>query len=448
MNIPTAVNVPATTATTTTSTTTTTTTTTADQMQTIPLKFSLMGLPGDIDNIRDFKHLMLKKVKAALANVAYNIGMKRGEVYRVQLTPHSHPNQSKRYIYYTTLKYSRRTQINHMARSSGICALDHETVTVKFSSSDLNPTINRDEFDLELLNIYSRILNDIDGLDLRDITLDRVVENSYGTDVYFNVDVISNGVDWKDVIETELEKEASRQVIINEVSKYTIQTLEEKGEDVQDVNWCFDNQGMFSIACNVHALPLWAIIVIASTAVAILLCILISCCICCRNKREDKKYNVESYVANPELWRQSQIEGKRKRSLPFVNPTRPTMQQRQHVRDDRRHSRRRRSTKERHTKDKRYTRSSHRSKRRSHRRRSSSPDSRRYQRRGSSTRKYEHRDTPHETLSNDVEMQMLALPPPESEPTMLALPALTMHQMMHCIVMMKRSIDLILLKSC
>ena len=181
------------------------------------------------------------------------------------------------------------------------------------------------------------------------------------------------------------------------------------------------------MTCNVaiknskHALPLWAIIVIASTAVAILLCMLISCCICCRNKREDKMYNVESYVANPELWRQSQIEGRRKRSLPFVNPTRLTM--RQHVRDDRRHSRRRRSTKERHTKDKRYTRSSRRSKRRSHRRRSSSPDSSRYQRRRSSTRKYEHRDT-RETLFDDVEMQMLALPPPEmSEVTMLALPA-------------------------
>ena len=280
MNIPTAVNVPATTATTTTSTTTTTTTTTtADQMQTIPLKFSLMGLPGDIDNIRDFKNLMLKKVKAALANVAYDIGMKVTdvkEVYDLSLTAgrglqseadtfaskqkqtlhllydvevlKDNPSKSYGTVLIETIRqrhgqiledfqeynnakgYYYMSNFDLCTRSSGICALDHKTVTVKFSSADLNPTLNRDQFDRELLKIYSRILNDIDGLDLRDITLDRVVENSYGTDVYFNVDVISNGVDWKDVIETELEKEASRQVIINEVSKYTIQTLEEKGK--------------------------------------------------------------------------------------------------------------------------------------------------------------------------------------------------------------------------
>lgn len=179
------------------------------------------------------------------------------------------------------------------------------------------------------------------------------------------------------------------------------------------------------MTCNVaiknskYALPLWAIIAIASTATAILLCILISCCICCRNKRkENKKYNPESDVADPELWRQSQIEGKRKRIFPLLEPKRPSRRRQ----DDRRQrsSRRRRSTKERHLNDKQYTRSFHRSKRRSQRRRSSTPDSR-YQRRRSSTRKYEHKDT-HETLP-DVEMQMLALPPPKSEVTIPALPA-------------------------
>jgi hypothetical protein len=58
------------------------------------------------------------------------------------------------------------------------CALDSQLVKVKFSASNLGPSLNRDELKEELLKIYTGILNGIEGLTLADIALDRVSETS------------------------------------------------------------------------------------------------------------------------------------------------------------------------------------------------------------------------------------------------------------------------------
>jgi hypothetical protein len=445
-------------------------------MESIPLKFSLMGLPFNMNDIGGFKDVMMDELKSILTNAAEQIDMKVSniqEVYDLTIAARkrtlseastfasSKPTQTI-HLYYdvevlknpnqqNAPRLIQEIRANHanvlqdlqeyndangyeymsnfdlcttssssMNAKFDICTLDHEVVKVKFSTSNLNPSLNRDDLEAELLTIYRDILRRMEGLEMVDIALDRVAETSYGTDVYFNVDVItSDGNDWKTAIESELKKEASRKEILDSVQEYTIQTLGESGASTEKVNLCFDNQGVLTMNCNVainsqYALPMWAIIAIASTAGAIVLCLAISCCICARQNAKDEddmKYNYQSYIASPEQWRQSQIDGHPKKKRRVLPPPR-------HHRDDRyERDRRRRPKKERSFH--RYTRSIRPPNRHSHRR-SRSRD--RPQRRRSPRRKYEHRET--RETQPDEEMQMLALPPPMPTlpPPMRALP--------------------------
>jgi hypothetical protein len=190
------------------------------------------------------------------------------------------------------------------------------------------------------------------------------------------------------------------------------------GEPAEKANWCFDSQGMFSMNCNVAlnsntALPMWAIIAIASTAAAIVPCLAISCCICSMQNRKDEddvKNNFQSYVADPEQWRQVQIDGqqRKRRSVAAARPL--PRRQRRHTYDERHHSRERRHRPRKERSFKQYTRSFRRPKRESHRH-SRSP--RRREKRRSPKREFEHRDT--RETQPDEEMQMLALPPPQYE---------------------------------
>jgi hypothetical protein len=108
---------------------------------------------------------------------------------------------------------------------------------------------------------------------------------------------------------------------------------------------------------------------------------------------DDVKNNFQSYVADPEQWRQVQIGGqqRKRRSVAAARPP------------PRKAQRKERSFKQ-------YTRSFRRPKRESHRH-SRSP--RRREKRRSPKREFEHRDT--RETQPDEEMQMLALPPPQYE---------------------------------
>ena len=438
------------------------------QMEDIRLKLSLIGLPADLDDLRDFKVMMEERLKALVADVAKDVDMKvtdfqevydltilagrelQTEASKMTQTIHlyydvevvKNPDQryapilidrvrrmhdealekfqeykdAKGYYYMSNFDLCTSSSISRDA-SFDICTLDHQIVKVKFSATNLDPSLNREELDEELLKIYSLILNSISGLELIDISVDSVAETSYGTDVHFNVDVVkTNGIDKKDLIETELAKEASKKDIVDKVQEYTTKSFEGSGKEVEDVNWCFDSQGIFNMQCNLAvadnlALPIWAIIAIASTAGLILLCVSIACCAFMRQRseeKEDEKYNMEAYITRPEQRRGSQIEVMQKRRAPPLAP----------VRRSRRHSsgRRDRDKRMRPRKEKKYTRTFRRSKRR--RDRSRSPP--RPQRRRSSARKYEHRDT--RETQPDEEMQMLALPPPQYDYPPLALP--------------------------
>jgi hypothetical protein len=203
-----------------------------------------------------------------------------------------------------------------------VCTLDHEIVQVKFTASNLRPDVDQEDFVAELLNIYLGILNQVNGLEIASMSLKRVSKASNSIDVYSDLDVIDrDGRSWETVIDSELLKESTKNTILEQVRKYLIDSLGQSGEAVEV---CVDGEGVISMECtgvksSKYKLPTWAIISIAAVSGAIVLCICISLCICAYQDAKDEdemNKNVKAFVKDPELWRQVQIDERKKRSRP------------------------------------------------------------------------------------------------------------------------------------
>ncbi|KAL3804644.1 hypothetical protein HJC23_008459 [Cyclotella cryptica] len=377
------------------------------EYETIPLKLSLVGLTSDIPSIRDFKDAMMEELKNILTELASSLDMTISEISEnygptsnsraLQSSAQSfasNPTQAMSLYYDVSVvrnpgeRYARiliqaiqdrhgelLSQIQEYTDNQGygyisnfdmcttssnvsdpkedsydLCTLDNQIVPIKFSASNLSPDMDPKDLERDLIDAYKEILSGIDGLEMKSIDLDRIVEKGDGVDVYFNVDVIRNGQDWKSVVKNALQKEAARNQLLSEVQKYS--ALDENGETLE---WCVNDLGIFTTDCAAvtsyqFAIPNWAIITIAVASVVLLCCLLISCCICARQRARDDdvtKDNFRTYVSDPELWRRNQHEERRRRLAP---PRRrrdykriAERPQRRHHRDERRQSRHRSS---------------------------------------------------------------------------------------------------------
>lgn len=420
------------------------------EYETIPLKFSLIGLPNDISNIREFKDAMLEELKNILTEVANAIAMtitgvsesngpsSNGRALQSAAQNFaSNPTQTINLYYDVSVvknpseQYPRiliqalrdrhdqiLSQIQEYTDSIGyddlsnfdlcttssatsdpeedsfdLCTLDNQIVSIKFSASNLSPEMDPKDLENDLIDVYTDILSRIDGLDMKSIDLDKIVENQDGVDAYFNVDVIRNGRDWKNIVTNALQKEAARNQILDEVQKYS--ALDENGEPLE---WCVNDLGVFTTDCavvtiNKFAIPNWAIIAIAVSLGVILCCLLISCCICARQKSRDDdatKDNFQAFVADPEKWRRIQHEERRKRLA-------PSRRRHDHKRIVARPQRRR-----------------HHEERRQSRQRSSRPRSYSHRWKRNNPVKNRYYDASHEVYRDEENQRppLLALPPP------------------------------------
>ena len=429
--------------TTTTSTTASTTTTVkVDELETIPFRFSLLGLPMNIDDKNDFKDAMTRELKIALTSAAERFDVKvtnfKTNIFNRQLRSlQSDAEQTQTIKLYYDLEVvkdpsqkpataliqairDRRDQVlgdlqastSHYlsnfdlcaTSSSGlyddsdfdVCTLNHEIVPVTFSANKLHPDVDQEDLNEELLKIYSDILSKVNGLEVASLSLKKVDQTSSGHDVFFDIDVIdTDGSSWRAKIESELEKEATQTHIFEKVREYLINSL---GAGVEGVDVCVDEQGVISMECasiksSRFKLPTWAIIAIASASAALALGICISICICTyqdAKDEQDMKYSINTFVKDPEEWRQGMIRESKKR----VAPTTP------HRRRKERRSRRK-------------------SPRRLKYHRERSPRRRR------STKRIKHREHRERETLPALPPPLLALPPPPESPPQqfLALPA-------------------------
>ena len=447
-------------------TTTTTTTTTSkseeDDLETIPLRFSLMGLPADIDNLGTFKDNVTKQLKIVLTNIAEDIGLKvtalrssydlvstRTSVFDRQLQSDAKsfsaeqaqtfkayydvdvikdPSQrfgpvvirlvqerhdeilgelqvnSKYYLSNFDLCTTTRAGM-YDDSDFDVCTLKHDIIPLKFRSRRLHPNVDQAALNDELLKIYSDVLNTIPGLEVVSLSLKKVDESSNSLDVYIDADIVDyDGRNWKSIIESELENEAKKNQILSQAKQYLMNAVA-ASEGGESLEVCIDDQGILSMDCTSikssnFKLPNWAIITIASVCVAIVLIIAISLCICAYQDNKDEeemKYNIKTFVADPEEWRQGVLKKeKRKKSNKKVAPS---PDRRRHTY----HERRRR----------------HNPRRSTYRRHSYSPERRR------SARRIKHRE------SRDMPLELPALPhpqydrpmpPPQNPRPLLALP--------------------------
>ena len=430
---------------TTTTTTSTTTTTKVDELQTIPLRLSLLGLPLNIENQSGFKETMTRELKIALTREAERLGVKvtnfktnifnrkirrlQGDAEQTQtmklyydLEVVKDPGQRPATALIQAIRDGRDQMLNDLQASTSyylsnfdlcatstsglyddsdfdVCTLNHAIVPVAFSVNNLHPDVDQDELNEELLMIYSDVLSKINGLEVASLSLKKVDETSSGRDVFFDVDVIDfDGSNWRAKIESELENEATKNGIFDKVRQYLIDSLGASGEDV-DV--CVDDQGMISMDCasiksSRFKLPTWAIITIASVSAALALGICISICICTyqdAKDEQDMKYSINTFVKDPEEWREGMIRERKKRVAPSPN----------------RLPHRRRKER----------RSRHRSPRRSKHHRERSPQRRR------STKRIKQREHREREKLPALPPPLLALPPPPESPPpqVLALPA-------------------------
>jgi hypothetical protein len=348
------------TATTTTTTTTTTTVVAGDDLETVPLRFSLMGLPVDIDDFGAFKESMTQELKIALTTAAEDIGMKivalksgydlissgSRSIFHRDMQSETQDVSSGDKAQTVNLYYDvdvvkdsqnygpvliQAIQDKHgevlgdLQASSNyppsnfdlctttraglyedsdfdVCTLEHETVPIKFCSisSKLSPEVNQDDLTEELINIYSESLNGIRGLEVASLSVKSVDESSDALCVYLNADVIDyDDRNWKSIIDRELAMEKINNQILELVKHHLMDESAGRGANLEV---CIDDEGLISTDCNTVknqnlALPMWAIITIASVCGGIVLCIAISVCICAYQDNKDEqemKTNIKS----------------------------------------------------------------------------------------------------------------------------------------------------------
>eukprot|EP00804_Cyclotella_cryptica_P016387 CCRYP_004640-RA/>CCRYP_004640-RA protein AED:0.00 eAED:0.00 QI:289/1/1/1/0/0/2/507/598 len=236
-----------------------------------------------------------------------------------------------------------------------LCSQDHQMVSIKFGALALPEDMDRDLFTKELMQIYQRVLNEINGLEMTGMYADEQIEEvGRAVDFYFDVNVIRNDQDMKFVIENKVQSQDGRMEILYLVQNYT-------NKEGRDIEWCITDAGRFSAKpCAKPAeptgLPLWIIITIAATSALLVIGCLLWILIVTFQRRRDEdefKNNCRKYVTNPEDFYRGQcgVEKSRRRPRPprkhrgdygrvYARPSKPRY--RREERRNRHHSRRRR----------------------------------------------------------------------------------------------------------
>lgn len=365
-----AINPEATTVTTTTTTSTTIKAT--NDIESVPLRFSLLGLSTAINDISGFKNSMTQELEMALTRVAEDMGLisirlqsnlvamssvsvfDRGLSIRNLQDESSESRQTiKLYYDFDVVKEQnqrygpmliqairdRRDEVLRSLQAStnyyisqfdlcttssaglyddsdfDICTLNHEIIPVSFSVSKPHPNIDADDLTQTVLDVYVDVLESIDGLEVANINVKLSSKTSSTLDISFNVDIIDiDGRNWKTVIERELQSEATKNKIVDNVNAVIIDLFGTS----EGVQVCIDNEVLTMDCAAVKSknatLPRWAIIAIATVSSAIVLCVIISMCVCAYQDHKDEQvYNIKAFVEDPEIWRQKQLQEEKKK---------------------------------------------------------------------------------------------------------------------------------------
>lgn len=411
------------------------TTKSRSEFQTIPLKFTLMGLSNDIPRIRDFRDAAMGFMRGMLTTVSYDIdGLKvtavkeryidsflnrhRGLATRtrsvinfvygenattdkiesqhqeeddtrvfnlyydvtivsdsprrygpllIETVRHRHPEILQQIQEYKPTQYYYAENFDLCTTTTGeitdddrlfdVCSLDHQMVSIKFGALALPEDMDIDLFKKELMNIYQRVLNEIDGFEMTGMYADEQIEVvGKAVDFNFDVNVIRNDQDMKLVVEAKLQSQSGKTEILYLVQNYT-------NKEGRDIEWCITNAGRYSTnpcakPSEPTGLPLWIIISIAAaSALLVLGCLLWICIVTFQRRREEDQFknNCRKYVTNPEEFYRGQCgeEKPRKRPRPprkhrggyarvYARPSKPRYHQEEKKRRYRNNSRRRR----------------------------------------------------------------------------------------------------------
>jgi hypothetical protein len=192
--------------------------------------------------------------------------------------------------------------------SFDLCSYDHQIVPIQLGAVGLPSDLNVDEFNEELVDVYKGILADVDGLVLAGIYVDELKEKGNTMDFHYKVDALKlENRNMESPVLSRLESDDAKGQIFNHLESYTNQEI------------CVNEDGRYSLEPCLSTrqkqgkLPVWAIATITASIVVVCGLVICRALVIIRRKKHDEEFNNE--VGQFQRGRHSRPGRKRRKSI-------------------------------------------------------------------------------------------------------------------------------------